>query len=213
MNLLNHVIAVDIDGTLTNDIQIAKDCASKWNNMVGLLSDRRVDINIKKKELYVFPQTINESEFWEFTKDIHQNPPIDVFTVDAIRGLWCLGCKIIIITKRPITITNHSAELTYTETARWLRDKGICFDELICTDENTKIPILNQYQCDYILENDPLILKDLRNFHCSTVPVLIRKPYNAICEKFFRRAVFVNSVYDFYMQYAKNNGILRRVRQ
>lgn len=206
-------IAIDIDGTLTNDIQIAKECIARWNNRVGPLSDRRVDINIKKKDLFVFPPFFNREEFWEYTSSIHKDPPIDVYTVDAIRGLWCLGCKIIIITKRPNAITDHGAEGSYTETANWLRSKGVRFDALICTDDKTKIPYLNHYKCNYILENDPMILKDIRNSNCSTIPVLIRKPYNAICEKFFKRAIFVNSVYDFYIYLAKSNHMIRRIRQ
>lgn len=201
MNLTNLAIGVDIDGTLTNDIQIAKECIRKWNMYVQGNSSRIVTMNPKSVKLYKFPTYTNPSEFFDYTRSIHEKPSIDGFTVAALQGIHNLGCKIIIITRRQIGYANYTSENPHTETQKWLKENGVVFDQLICTNDTAKAPFLKEYNCGYILENDPMILKDLVDHNCETIPVLLRKPYNREFEAYFtkRSVLFINSIYDFYM--------------
>lgn len=201
MNLTNLSIGVDIDGTLTNDIQIAKDCIRKWNLHVQGNGSRIVTMNPKSVKLYNFPSYTKESEFFDYTRDIHEKPMIDAFTVAALQGIHRLGCKIIIITRRQIGYANYTSENPQTETKKWLDSNGIVFDQLICTNDTEKSPFLKNYNCKYILENDPMILKDLVDHNCMTIPVLLRKPYNREYEVYYknRNIIFINSIYDFYV--------------
>lgn len=111
-----------------------------------------------------------------------------------------MGYKVILLTKRPI-YGKHPSENTYTETAKWLRDNAIDFDVLICTNDESKAYYLKEYNCEYIIENDPAIFKDIEDHFCFTTPILIRKPYNRSYE-IHTNHVFINSIYDFYMMLA-----------
>lgn len=198
----SEVIAFDIDGTLTNDIQIMKDCIHRWNLHVGYQSSQAVCYDPSKVDLIKFPPYMNTEEFWEYTKKIHQYPEIDAYTRAALTGIRKLGYKIILITKRP-NYKRNATDNTYTETAQWLRKNGIEFDRLICTNDEDKGPILKEYDCEYIVENNPSIFKDLQEHYCETTPILLRKPYNRIYE-IHTNQIFLNSVYDFYIMLAKN---------
>lgn len=201
MNLTNLTIAIDIDGTLTNDIQIAKDCIHMWNTHVQGSDSRIVSMNLKNVKLFNFPAQTSSSEFFSYTKSIHEKPYVDAFTIAALQGIHRLGCKIIIITRRQIGYTEYASENPETETRKWLENQGVVFDKLICTNDTPKSPFLKEYNCKYILENDPMILKDLRDHNCRTIPVLLRKPYNQEYEAYYqkRNVIFINSVYDFYV--------------
>lgn len=198
----SKVIAFDIDGTLTNDIQIMKDCIHRWNLHVGYTSSQAVSYDPTKVSLIKFPPYMNTEEFWEYTKMIHQYPEIDAYTREAIRGIRKMGYSIVLITKRP-NYKRHATDNTYTDTAQWLRNNGIDFDQLICTNDEDKGPILKEYNCEYIVENNPSIFKDLQEHYCDTVPILLRKPYNRSYE-IYTNQTFLNSVYDFYIMLARN---------
>lgn len=51
----SKVIAFDIDGTLTNDIQIMKDCIHLWNIHIGYQSAQAVFYDPSRVELVRFP--------------------------------------------------------------------------------------------------------------------------------------------------------------
>ncbi len=201
MNLTNLTIGVDIDGTLTNDIQIAKECIRMWNLHVQGNESRIVTMNPKSVKLFKFPEQTTSSEFFTYTKSIHEKPTVDAFTVAALQGIHRLGCKIVIITRRQIGYAEYTSENPHTETRKWLENQGVVFDKLICTNDTPKAPFLKEYNCKYILENDPMILKDLIDHNCRTIPVLLRKPYNQEYEAYFtkRHILFINSIYDFYV--------------
>lgn len=205
MDLSKTVVAVDIDGTLTNDIQIAKDCIHMWNTHVNFDPERSVYFNPKSVDLIRFPPYLNKTEFYDYTSTIHKKPIVDGFTIAAMRGIQSLGCKIVIITRRQIGFADYSGGLPRSETKKWLQDSGVSFDTLVCTNDTAKSPFLQRYNCKYIIENNPKILVDLRNYHCRTIPILLRKPYNRPYEISFKdKAVFIDSIYDFYVYLGKN---------
>lgn len=194
---MGYSVAIDIDGTLTNDISIMKDCIKAWNLHVEN-SDAMVKLNLKSVKLIQFPAFMDQQEFWDYTRKFHQYPEISGYARDTVRALRWIGCKVILLTKRPLT-QDHSGESPFTGTADWLRRSGVDFDELICTNDGDKSPYLTKYQCKFIVENDPIIIKDLQEHNCSTTPILIRKPYNVIYEPYFKnRAIYINSIYDLY---------------
>ena len=69
MDTHTSVIAFDIDGTLTNDVQIMKQCIQKWNTHVGYSSCDSVKYNPKKVSLVDFPPFMNETSFWQYTEN------------------------------------------------------------------------------------------------------------------------------------------------
>lgn len=210
INTHTSVIAFDIDGTLTNDVQIMKQCIQKWNTHVGYSSFDSVKYNPKKVSLVDFPPFMNETSFWQYTESIHKYPEIDAYTVNALMGIHNLGYTIILLTKRPIHISEKSGELPYTGTKDWLERNGVYFDHLICTNDSDKSPFLREYNCEYIVENDPHIFIDLRDHNCKSIPIMVRRSYNRTYENSIPNAIFINCIYDFYMMLIKDRQIIGR---
>lgn len=204
---MGYVVAFDIDGTLTDDIQIMKESVRAWNFHVGEDPCRIVKLDMTSPKLVKFSSFCSPEEFWLYTESIQRFPEITGYARDLIRALRVLGCTIVLISKRAIS-SCHAGENTQSDTAIWLHRNGVDYDQLICTNEETKVPYLMKYSCDYIVENDPSILKDLQEHHCSTIPVLIRKPYNHSIEAYQKDAcIWINSVYDLY------SIIVKRIRE
>lgn len=167
-------IGIDIDNTITNTLPVLREYCQKYNEEVVKRDLKLNEKGFATYNLYEWTEEENTDFCRKYLEEVVMQAKVKENAKEIIEKLKKEENIIYIITAR----TKEHFENPYAVTERFLKEKGIAYDELIvdCTEKDK---FCKENNIDIMIDDEPHNIEAIS----KTIPVIVfQEIYNKNCE-------------------------------